>query len=111
MMKEAKCPLCDKGRIVIKRGSKVLGEIKCPLCEGRGSIHVVEPSDVVDVEVMMSGSKYEHVIVHKKDTLNPRYRDARMTVEEVFKRWREVNFCSYCFGEYIIYKDKLIKTY
>jgi len=111
-VKEITCPLCNgRGRLVVKRRLKVLGEVTCPVCGGKGRVIVVEPSDVVDVEVFQRGTEYEHVIVHHEGALNPRYRDARMTVEEVFRKWREVCFCSHCYGEHIIYKNKLIKTY
>ena len=109
-MKEIKCPLCHgRGKLAVKRSLKVLGEVGCPICDGDGKIYVVEPSDVVDVEVVKSNSGHEYAIIHKKDCIGQEYRYARMSVEEVFRRWKEAYFCSHCYGEYIVYKDRLIR--
>jgi len=96
--------------LVIKKHWKVLGEVRCPVCDGEGKIYVVEPNDMVDVEIMFKNTDFVKAVIHKKGTLVPRFRHATMSVREVFGHYRNTGFCYDCFGKYVIYNNELYRT-
>lgn len=98
-MGEIKCPMC--------RGT---GVVECDLCLGSGKIFILKRDDKVGVEVLNKGTEFEYVLLHQH-TKKSKVIDEVLTLEEVFKKYKDVRFCDYCFGKYIIYENKILRAY
>lgn len=114
-MEKVVCPLCGgSGKLVVRKGiirRRVMGEIDCPVCKGRGWIYELNDGDLVDVEIFGKGRPDEHVVIHIGHSINPLYRDDTMSLGTAIDRWgwQNVYFCEHCYGEYVLYKGKLVR--